>query len=354
MEKESHQLIGKTILILSALLFSVVLIMTLLTLLSYGENSLEPSQSGDANESRNESTDSPEKRSLSGFRLLNENNLMKEDKKLNDFLDSLNSLLVQESNIDHPGEPNSSDSPSNQSSQSNLDQDWQRNSLNVGDMLALRRTQPEGDYETMPADYAVDPKSYRLPTRQGEDNIYSDLGYYDQYLNDGKTENNVEIYDNQNANYPDSTYSGGQVQYYLIRKEHNQVNLASQHEVRGLNELINSALSKQNSRYHPPIQYPPVHVKSSPSQPNIFVFPSSGQPATIIQPSNIVQQQPSAQYPQPVRDYYPHTENFWGWAWPKKPFKKLTMKQKFKINMCDRMMRKVSPYQLRMPLPFYR
>lgn len=404
MEKESHQLIGKTILGLSAILFTVVLIMTLLTLLSYGERSIETNQSAD---DANKSVAGEVPHSTGGFRrpLLYEKeyNLMKEDKNLNAFLGSLNSLLIKESQpkVDHlsANEATNSSSTPMQSSKDeeslNLEQGWQKNSLNVGNALALHRVQ-EGDYESIgqvPVDYekvreAVnDPKNYQLSKRQGV--TYSDGGYYDQYLNDEKDENTFEIYDSQNGGYqgysnaPDYSntqgYSNGQeysnsqdyrdggdqvqheVQYYLLRKEHNQVNLASQHEVRGLNELINNALSKQSYPNHPP-----VYVKSPPSAPhqpssNIFVFPSSSQPATIIQPSNIVQQQQPAsrEHPRlPARDHHhyypPHGENFWGWHWPKKPFKKLSMKQKVKINVCERMMRKMSPYPLRMVLPFYR
>lgn len=391
MAKEDHQLIGKAILILSALLFFVVLIMTLLTMLSYSES--DPFV-GAENES-----DSPEKRST-GFRrpLLNENehNLIRDDKNLTDFLATLNGLLIRESqsNVDQPNrkEFNSTYSPSNSSifggklsgsfSESppeslskspsdslslNLEQDWQKNSLNLSDALAqrLRRVQPEGDYVTVdgvPVDYeVVDSKNYQAPKRQAEESTYSDAGgYYDKYYgpypNNGKDENTVEVYhDQSSADYPD----GGQVQYYLIRKEHNQINLASQHEVRGLNELINRALAKQN---YQPVKYPPVHVNipapyqpksPPPHQPNIFVFPSNSQPATIIQPSNIVQQQPS-QYPATKNHHYylPHQENFWGWGWSHYPLKKLTLKQKVQINVCQRMMKKV--YPVKMPWPIYR
>ena len=374
MEKESHQLIGKTILILNALLFSVVLIMTLLTMLSYSE----PNQFvGAANESF---SDDPEKRSTGGFRrpLLNENehNLIKEDKNLSDFLATLTGLLIKESqqNVDQVNrkEFNLTHSPSNSTSFSgrafsealNLEQDWQKNSLDDALAQRLSRVQPEGDYVTVdgvPVDYeVVDSKNYRLPKRQVEDSTYSDSGYYDQYLNNGKSENTVEVYhDQRSADYQD----GGQVQYYLIRKEHNQINLASQHEVRGLNELINRALAKQD---HQP-KYPPVHVNipplhrpnsPPPHQPNIFVFPSSGQPATIIQPSNIVQQQPSHHPPTRNHHYPPYGENFLGWSPPHPPLpplpplKKLTLKQKVKFNVCERMLRRV--YPPRMHLPFYR
>ena len=317
MEKDQnhHQLIGKSVFFVCTFLFSSVLVFTILILLTYND------QAFNLSESANETTNNEIKNLENLLPNLAEDELkaIKDDKNLKEFLDTLNSLIVQESQrknqrkVDKTAANNSL----------KLEQDWQlKNSLG-DDVFAQRlsRIVPAEDdnYEARsPIKY---PKVYRddesATATKNYVQTYSDDDYYDK-LNDKET---IDVYDKTKAEEED--ISSDEVRYYLIRKQHNHINLASQHEIKGLNQLIINALSQDHLT-----KYQSAH------QPNIH------------QHHHQHHQQP------PVNNlihhgYHSH-ENWaspWNHHWPRArpiPYSQLTLKQRVKINLCERMLRKVN------------
>lgn len=365
-DKKTHQLIAKNILVISALLFSVVLILTILTQLSYNESSLNQPNLSAFNVSATWQDELKNDEIWNKFNITpnsaddGSSVIKEEDNNLKEFLALLNSSLVQETRSnDQDSFVNDFASFGNNSTDLELEQDWQKNSaLKIGDAIAqrLNRLAPEDDEMvrtvTNYQGYVYkdsDLKNYRLPVEEtaGEENsrTYSDdddytKDYYDK-LSKEKSDDTVDAQQDDKSNPSDYT-DNGEVKYYLIRKEQNRINLASSNEVKGLNELISNALASQKQAN----KYQTLQINLSPPNQQ-SIHPGANMMPSL--PPNFI---PT------IRDNYQsgelNTYEHWGWTNKQIPFSQLSLKQKMRIKRCEKMLKKVHIHPSPMLLPVYR